>query len=238
MFKSLRDYSNPNSLGSKLRRKRFKYIEELVRQVLSNNAECKIVDVGGTANYWNLMTPALLAKCRITISNVETIKWGADPKESTPKLGVFDFHCGDGRDLREFETNEFDIYHSNSVIEHVGNYDCMSMFAAEARRVGRLYYVQTPNLWFPIEPHIGAPLLHWLPKPLRAKLMTQFDIGFHKRFTTLSEAYSYVDFIELINSDSMLSLFPNGYLIKERFLLLPKSLISIGPKDKLCKQNL
>ena len=37
-------------------------------------------------------------------------------------------------------------------------------FAAEMLRVGKRVYCQTPNRWFPVEPHYLALLVHWLPR--------------------------------------------------------------------------
>ena len=49
-----------------------------------------------------------------------------------------------------FADDAFDMAFSNSVIEHVPDHEA---FSRELARVGRSYYVQTPNKWFPIEPH-------------------------------------------------------------------------------------
>jgi hypothetical protein len=37
------------------------------------------------------------------------------------------------------------------------------LIAAEMLRVGKRVYCQTPNRWFPVEPHYLALLVHWLP---------------------------------------------------------------------------
>jgi SAM-dependent methyltransferase len=71
---------------------------------------------------------------------------------------------GDGCAL-PFADGEFDIVHSNAVIEHVGGRDRQEAFAREAVRVGRRVFVTTPNRWFPVEVHTRLPLVHWLPEP-------------------------------------------------------------------------
>jgi hypothetical protein len=54
----------------------------------------------------------------------------------------------------------------SSVIEHVAPARRAS-FAAEIRRVGRGWYVQTPAWSFPVEPHSLLPGAQWLPPRVR-----------------------------------------------------------------------
>ncbi len=65
-----------------------------------------------------------------------------------------------------FAENEFDLVYCSSVIEHVPP-PRRRAFAAEVRRVGRGWFVQTPALSFPIEPHSLLPGAHWIPRRLR-----------------------------------------------------------------------
>jgi len=65
-----------------------------------------------------------------------------------------------------FADGEFDLVYCSSVIEHVPPAQ-RAAFAAELRRVGRRWFVQTPALSFPIEPHSLLPGAHWLPGRLR-----------------------------------------------------------------------
>jgi SAM-dependent methyltransferase len=65
-----------------------------------------------------------------------------------------------------FADEEFDLVYCSSVIEHVPPAR-RAAFAAEIRRVGRGWFVQTPARSFPIEPHSLLPAAHWLPVRLR-----------------------------------------------------------------------
>jgi len=67
-----------------------------------------------------------------------------------------------------FADGEFDLVYCSSVIEHVPPARRAS-FAAELRRVGRGWIVQTPAYSFPIEPHALLPFAHWLPVALRRR---------------------------------------------------------------------
>jgi SAM-dependent methyltransferase len=76
------------------------------------------------------------------------------------------FVQADAADGLPFDDGEFDLVFCSSVIEHVAPAR-RTAFAAELRRVGRGFYVQTPAFSFPIEPHALLPFGHWLPVSLR-----------------------------------------------------------------------
>jgi SAM-dependent methyltransferase len=65
-----------------------------------------------------------------------------------------------------FADREFELVYCSSVIEHVRPAH-RAAFAAELRRVGRGWFVQTPAFSFAVEPHSLLPAAHWLPVRLR-----------------------------------------------------------------------
>jgi SAM-dependent methyltransferase len=65
-----------------------------------------------------------------------------------------------------FAEDQFDLVYCSSVIEHVPP-TRRTAFAAEVRRVGRGWFVQTPAYSFPLEPHSLLPFAHWLPPRAR-----------------------------------------------------------------------
>ena len=89
----------------------------------------------------------------------------------------------DGTQL-PFGDGEFDVAFSNSVIEHVPP-ELQAKFASEVGRVADRYFVQTPNRYFPIEPHYQLPLFQFLPaqaadgaqQALLARLAGQGPLG-------------------------------------------------------------
>jgi len=68
-----------------------------------------------------------------------------------------------------FEDGAFEIAYSNSVIEHLPP-AARRAFATEVKRVARRWWVQTPALSFPVEPHALLPVVHWLPPSLRRRV--------------------------------------------------------------------
>ena len=77
---------------------------------------------------------------------------------------------GDARNMKMFRDKKFDLVFSNSVIEHVGDYFQQQRMAEEIYRVGNCYFVQTPNRYFPIEPHFLFPFFNFLPMKIKVFL--------------------------------------------------------------------
>jgi SAM-dependent methyltransferase len=65
-----------------------------------------------------------------------------------------------------FPDQSFDIVWSNAVVEHVGDFERQEEFLREIKRVGKHFFITTPNRFFPVEVHTRIPLLHFLPKPI------------------------------------------------------------------------
>src|SRR5262245_54640703 len=164
MLKKAADNTNPASLAARLRRKRFALFIELMSRV---PGEIHILDVGGTPGFWRVVGFAR-ERASITLLNRTPL----DCEDAWMRSVV-----GDARDMRDFRDGEFDVVFSNSVIEHVGSIADQQSMASEVRRVGKRYFVQTPNKFFPIEPHFLFPGFQFLPITLRAGLLARRDVG-------------------------------------------------------------
>ncbi|MGH3021822.1 MAG: methyltransferase domain-containing protein [Gaiellaceae bacterium] len=129
----------------------------------------------------------------------------------------------DGTQL-PFGNRSFPIVFSNSVIEHVPK-GLQPAFAREIRRVGDRYFVQTPNRWFPIEPHYQMPFVHFLPERVLRALNKRFTMGWRKR----GEWYETT----LLSASDLRRLFPDATIHRERVLGMTKSLMAVrgqGPQ--------
>jgi SAM-dependent methyltransferase len=119
-----------------------------------------------------------------------------------------------------FADGEFDIAYSNSVVEHLPPAD-RARFAAELRRVGKRWFIQTPNRGFPVEPHALLPLVHWLPRRLGRPLW---------RLGVSGDPY---DDVHLLGSRELRELFPDALIVRERLGPFTKSLVAAGPRDRV-----
>jgi len=223
LLKSFVNHDSNRSLAFQLRKKRAKRIMQLISDYFQKNNEVKIIDVGGTKNYWNIIPKQFLIDhhAQITIVNIPT----SHPLPENDD--VFQFVYGDGCHLSEFRDRSFHIAHSNSVIEHVGNWANVISFVKELRRVAETCYLQTPSYWFPIEPHFVLPFVHWLPKYLRIKMLQYFGLGTRSKEREYNHARIIIESYNLMTARQLKKLFPNAELFKEKFLLFTKSLIIV-----------
>lgn len=222
----LGDPGNPNSLSTKFRRRRDVVLRDLVSAVASGAASVTICDIGGTIGYWRRVGVDFLRaqKARITLVNVSASELGSTDEDGD----LFEFRVGDGCNLSEFSDGQFDLVHSNSVIEHVGDWARMKSFAAEVRRVGRFYYVQTPYYWFPFDPHFYRfPMFHWMPRHTKRAILQTLPIAMSGVIKDFDMAQAIIDRNNLLDRAQMRFLFPDGKLTTERVAGMPKSMISI-----------
>lgn len=142
-----------------------------------------------------------------------------DPQPGAPWLRQpnVEVATADGTDL-PYHDGEFPLVFSNSVIEHVPK-RLRPALAAEIRRVGHRYFVQTPNRYFPIEPHFQLPLFQFIPKQAQRWLNGRFALGWYGR--------GQWEDIDLLSARELRALFPDAAIRRERVLGLTKSLIAV-----------
>ena len=180
-------------------------------------AVTRILDVGGTPLNWSFLS----VRPRLTILNM--------PRAKEPVPPDVAWVAADGRAL-PFRDQSYDIVFSNSVIEHLGSRADQRRFAAEVARVGVRYWVQTPNRWFPVEPHLLTPLLHFLPKKWQGRIARRFTVWdwIARPSADRWDYYvnHYLNDIRLLDVRELRTLFPDCDLIEERFLGWSRSLIA------------
>ncbi|HEX2018381.1 MAG TPA: SAM-dependent methyltransferase [Aurantimonas sp.] len=215
--------ADPKSIERRFRARRFAHIRALIDDALQVRDQVDILDLGGTEQYWQIAADYLdqhRGRLSITLVNNEPTPPPVDP--------LFASVEGDACDAGLFDGRRFDVVHSNSVIEHVGEWPRMQAFANNVVRLSERYFVQTPNYWFPLEPHFRVVGFQWLPLPVRAALMRRFNLGFFPRARTPEEAWNNVRDIRLLDRRMMATLFPQAELRIEKVAGLPKSVMVIG----------
>ena len=194
-------------------------------QELSPKVGERIVDLGGEPEFWKSAT----IKYEVHCINLDKIDYDADEYEVNLRTSA-----GDCCELIDEQSNSYDLVFSNSVIEHVGDFDRQKKFADTALRLGKKLWIQTPARCFPIEPHWFALFIHWFPKKYQYSLFRLFAL--RQRLAgvklTESEIKAQVDDVRLMTKGELKKIFPRCKIITERFLFIPKSYIVLRKHDE------
>ncbi len=221
-IRSLADGKNPNSFSNRARTRRFQRFEALAATL---PRPLRILDVGGTNEFWENRGWAGRHDVQIASLNLEA---QAQKHENIQSL------AGDATDLRQFSDASFDIVFSNSVIEHLFTLEQQRRMASEVQRVGKSFWVQTPNFWFPMEPHFHIPGWQWLPLDVRVSIIRRRRCGWRGPCPDPAKARELVSEVRLLSGRELRSMFPKANLVAERFCGFVKSWIAIGgfPQDR------
>ena len=204
------------SLANKFRKRRFLLLRELIKDL---PRPLSIIDVGGTVSYWEKMGFFNFdEKINVVIINLK--------KYDSKYLNIISY-VGDARNLSQFEDQSFDLAFSNSVIEHVGSLNDQKKMIDEMRRVAKRIYLQTPNRFFPIEPHFIFPFFQFFPNGIKVWLLMKYSLGWFPKFKDKEKAYKAATSIRLMNKKEIQKFFPNGNIIKEKFIFFCKSFVVI-----------
>ena len=194
-------------LGNYFRERRMRLFLDFVDRV---PRPAKLLDVGGTLEFWRENTPNGVS---LTLVNV----FEQEPLEGVTLI------VGDACDLTQFSDKSFDMVFSNSVLGHVGGWQRQQQMASEIRRVGCRYFVQTPNQGFPVDWRTLMPFFHWLSPPAQAWCLRRFRVGRYRRTVNTDKAMNLATRVRNVNRREIGELFPEGKIISERVMGFTKS---------------
>lgn len=204
----------PTSLGAKFRAKRQADFEAFFFRTFSKNAPIRILDLGGTGYFWEKSSIPDLPKVTITLLNLHI--------ESSPHPNI-ESVVGDATELLDFKDDEFDLVFSNSVIEHLYTSENQQKMANEIQRVGKYYFIQTPNKYFPVEAHYALPFAQFYPKNLTYFILTKTKLSRLQKWHP-EDARQYLNEIILLDEAGLKGLFPGSKIYREKVLGMVKSI--------------
>jgi hypothetical protein len=203
-------------IASLSRRSRTRRMARCV-DALGIGPDTRVLDVGGTTDIWRLAP----VRPRLVILNEP--RAGEEASDGVPVV------FADGCAL-PFRDGSFDVVFSNSVIEHVGDAAKQARFATEVGRVGRAYWVQTPNRRYFLETHLLTPFVHWLPRAWQARMIRWGTVWewIVRPSPDRREYYldHYLTRVRLLAAGDVRRLFPDAQLFRERVLGWTKSLVA------------
>ncbi|HMQ67697.1 MAG TPA: class I SAM-dependent methyltransferase [Ignavibacteria bacterium] len=208
--------NNENSVSERSRKKRSDFFREFCIK-LNMPFPLSILDLGGSDYHWRRSGFVNNKDFQITMVNTED--------QDLSGMDNFIYLKKDVTDLGNFSDEEFDIVYSNSLIEHINTEDLQFKLAEDIRRIGKHYFIQTPNYYFPLEPHFLFPFFQYLPVNVRAGLVKNFDLGWYDKQPDKEKALELASSIKLLSQKELKKLFPDGNIYHEKYLFLNKSFI-------------
>lgn len=190
--------------------------DELLRR-FPDLRSMRVIDLGGSLTFWENFASQERPR-DLTIMNLGPVRANL----STPTLIQGDACSADTM----FEPEAFDLVVSNSVLEHVGGHHRRQQFANAVEHLATRHRIQTPNLYFPLEPHWLFPGMQFLPFDARVAVARHWHFG-HVRAQSHKEAVEEVSACELISRSQLRALFPTSEIWTERVFSLSKSLVAI-----------
>ncbi len=224
-LKKQTDYRVEGSIAWKTRNNRMKVFNEYFEHVVLRDhgdvtQKIKIIDVGGTPQYWKYLDFKYIDKVSIISLNLEISEVPEELKSIITAVR------GTAVDMSEYDDDSFDLAFSNSVIEHVGDYEDQKKMAREMRRIASHGFCQTPNKFFFMEPHFLIPFFQFLPLRIREELVYRFQVGQFKKAETRADAKKIVNSVHLLSYRKMRMIFPRTRIQMERWLLFNKSFMA------------
>jgi hypothetical protein len=190
--------------------------------------DLSVVDLGGTVDYW---IRSGLRPARVVVVNLSD---GALDR-SDPSSEWITTRRGDACEF-DGGGESFDLAFSNSVIEHVGGFVRRRQFADRIHELAPRHWVQTPDRYFPIEPHWGVPCLQFLPDRPRLWIATRWSWGPRGDSERSPERIAANEqeclMTELVSATELRRLFPGSEIWSERVAGVSKSLVAIGSDDR------
>jgi SAM-dependent methyltransferase len=116
-----------------------------------------------------------------------------------------------------FADKSFDFVFSNAVIEHVLENSRQIQFAREIMRVGRSWFVTTPNYWYPFESHYHLPFIQFLPCSLQRE---------YNRLLGTRIPKGGLQELALLSARQLGCLFPTSRIAKVRVTFWPETLVA------------
>lgn len=209
---------------------------QIFRSAFPLTADSRVLDIGaaGGDNIARVLEGSDVRPANVYIADIDPTSL----ERGRLRHGFEPIVISDSDSRLPFSNGFFDVVYCSSVIEHVtlpksqiwnvrsgreftrAAQARQDEFAREIRRLGRGYFVQTPNRWFPIESHSWLPFVGYLPR--RALLPT---LSATNRFWLKQTNPDW----HLLTADELARLFPEARIVREVVAGLTKSIMAIKP---------
>jgi Methyltransferase domain len=207
-----------NRLFFEIHRRSREKKHRLFMELLRPQADACILNVGTTGSrvgFWEQLEHWYPYPERITGGGLH-FEAVVDYRESFPTVTPMVF---DGCAL-PFVDKSFDIVYSNAVLEHLPGRTAVEHFTSEVQRVGKGWFISTPNRWYPVEPHYHLPFVQFLSQDKQKRLAGSFG----------KPTY---DHLRLLSKSDMRRLFPTSKVVGCRVTFYLETLIAYRRPEEI-----
>ncbi len=198
------------SFSHKSRTKKF----ELLNKVFRPRPEDRVLDIGASGDVFLRYTLEDIYPYpeRITAGGYEFVEVESARRfYPQARYAVFD-GCA-----LPFPDRSFDLVFSNAVIEHILGPGRQEQFAREIMRVGKSWFVTTPNYWYPFESHYHLPLIQFMPRAMQRE---------YNRLLGTHIPKGMVQELGLLSARQLRGPFPTSRIVKVRVTFWPETLVA------------
>jgi SAM-dependent methyltransferase len=201
------------------------YLDDMIQ--VSGRSDLLLADLGGTRSFWEMNLQHLKYKDRLARIDLFNLDTGTEQDCEIEGI-LIRRREGDITCLKDVPDGQYDIAFSNSAIEHTGNLAQQNRVACEIRRIAGCFVLQTPNRYFPLEPHFYVPFFALLPLGVRVWLHRHFKLGWLEPVPDALQARIDCEQIRLLSRKEIRLLFPEACIHREFLAGLVKSFIITG----------
>lgn len=198
------------SFSHKSRTKKFQLFEALYRP----RPEDRVLDIGASGKVFLRYTfeDVYPYPSRIVAGGYDL----GEVRSARQAYPVSAYVVFDGCSL-PFPDKSFDIVFSNAVVEHILGPGRQEQFAREVMRVGKSWFITTPNYWYPFESHYHLPFIQFMPEGLQRGYNSL--LGSHIPKGQTQE-------LGLLSASGLRKLFPTSRIEKVRVTFWPETLVA------------
>jgi hypothetical protein len=212
-LRGLADPYNTRSLAGRARAKR----GEWLLKTFPDLGAMRVLDLGGVAASWESLP---VRPTQVVLLNERVF----DVPPGGGFLSITGDACVPDDKLRR---EGFDLVYSNSCFEHVGGHYRREQFAETVHALAPRHWVQTPNRYFPLEPHWLFPYLQFLPTRAKVQLSKAWPGRYHMPNESRRERTRWALSVELLSRSEFAYYFPDSEIATERIAGLSKSFVAI-----------
>jgi ubiquinone/menaquinone biosynthesis C-methylase UbiE len=187
---------------------------DLLLKLFRPRPEDRVLDVGASAEIFvqHTLEDVYPYPTRIVAGGYEANEVLSARRHSSQPLYVLFDGCA-----LPFPDQSFDLVFSNAVIEHILGPGRQERFAQEVMRVGKSWFITTPNYWYPFESHHHLPLFQFFPRTVQMEYNRL--LGTHITRGTVQE-------LGLLSARQLRRLFPTSQIAKVRVTFWPETLVA------------